>query len=272
MRSVAPAMLVAVAAAVFGSMLPRAASAAEVPADRVVAMYFHRTERCETCQKMGSYSEEAVKTGFAQRIKSRTLAFHYVDFQDPKNAALAKGYGITGPALVIARTANGKVIEFKNLDEIWTKVADKPEFLRYVEDQVAAYDPPADRVVAIYFHRTQRCPTCKKMGSYSEEAVGKKFAPQVSRGEVAFYYVDFQDRKNAALAKRYSVTGPALIVARLRDNKVVESTNLKDIWSKVADKPGFLTYVQQNVAAYRQANASENRPPKKVAAASSRAE
>jgi hypothetical protein len=113
-----------------------------------------------------------------------------------------------------------------------------------------AADPPADRVVAMYFHRTQRCPTCLKMGSYSEEAVKQGFAEQVENGEVAFYYIDFQDKRNAALAKGYNVSGPALIVAKIADNQVKEYKDLEDIWAKVREKPEFLKYVRENVEAY----------------------
>ena len=109
---------------------------------------------------------------------------------------------------------------------------------------------PADRVVAMYFHRTQRCPTCLKMGSYSEEAVKKGFAKQVKEGSVEFHYVDFQNKKNAALTKGYKVSGPALIVAKIKENKVKEYKNLKDIWTKVREKPEFLKYVRENVEAY----------------------
>jgi hypothetical protein len=109
---------------------------------------------------------------------------------------------------------------------------------------------PADRVVAMYFHRTQRCPTCLKMGSYSEEAIKKGFTKQVKEGSVEFHYVDFQDKKNAALAKAYKVSGPALVVAKVKENKVKEYKDLKDIWTKVREKPEFLKYVRENVEAY----------------------
>ncbi len=115
-----------------------------------------------------------------------------------------------------------------------------------------AADPPADRVVAMYFHRTQRCPTCLKMGSYSEEAVKSGFPEQLAGGTVAFYYVDFQDKKNAALKKGYGISGPALVVAKIADNKVAEFANLEEIWAKVGDKAAFIEYVQQGVAAYRE--------------------
>ena len=113
-----------------------------------------------------------------------------------------------------------------------------------------AADPPADRVLALYFHRTERCPTCLKMGSYSEEAVKEGFAEQVKAGTVQFRYVDFQDEKNAKLTKAYKVTSPTLIVVKVVDNKVKEQNNLKDIWTKVQQKPEFIQYVRENVAAY----------------------
>jgi len=125
------------------SMLSQAVSAAETsiapPANRVVVMYFHRTQRCPTCLRMGGYSEEAVVKGFAREIKDGTVEFHYVDFQDERNAALVKGYKVGGPTLIVAHIVGNKVKEAKNLTEIWTKNRDKDAFLKYVRDNVAAY-------------------------------------------------------------------------------------------------------------------------------------
>ena len=106
------------------------------PVDRVVVMYFHRTQRCPTCLRMGSYSEEAVVKGFAKEIKDGTVEFHYVDFQDERNAALTKGYKIGGPSLIVVKVVKNKAVEVKNLQEIWTKSRDKDVFLNYVRDSV----------------------------------------------------------------------------------------------------------------------------------------
>ena len=56
MRTSLIVALAAGAAACIAGIVPAAASAAQPPADRVVVMYFHRTERCPTCRKMGSAS------------------------------------------------------------------------------------------------------------------------------------------------------------------------------------------------------------------------
>ena len=109
------------------------------PADRVVVMYFHRTHRCPTCLQMGSYSEEAVVSGFAKQIKDGTVEFHYIDFQDEKNATLTKGYKVSGPTLIVAQVIGNKVKEYKNLTEIWSKNGDKDAFLEYVRDNVDDY-------------------------------------------------------------------------------------------------------------------------------------
>lgn len=131
--------VVALAVASLAVVFASTARAADPPADRVVAIYFHRTQRCPTCLKMGSYSEEAVKKGFAKQIKEGSVEFHYVDFQDTRNAALTKGYKITGPALILAKVAENKVKEYKDLKDVWTKVGEKPEFIKYVRGNVEAY-------------------------------------------------------------------------------------------------------------------------------------
>ena len=115
------------------------------PADRVIVMYFHRTQRCPTCLRMGSYSEAAVVKGFAKQIKDGTVEFHYVDFQDEKNAALTKGYKIGGPSLIVVKIVKNKAVKVKNLKEIWTKNRDKDVFLKYVRDNVAAYQKPESK-------------------------------------------------------------------------------------------------------------------------------
>jgi hypothetical protein len=122
-----------------GTLVSEAARAADAPKDRVVVMYFHRTQRCPTCQKMGSYTEEAIKNGFAKELAAGKVALHFIDFQDKKNAAFTQAYEITGPTLLVAKASGEKVVELKNLSDMWTKVRDKGEFLEYVQTNVKAY-------------------------------------------------------------------------------------------------------------------------------------
>jgi len=101
----------------------------------------------------------------------------------------------------------------------------------------------------MYFHRTQRCPTCQKMGSYSEEATNS-VAREQPTGKVVFHDIDFQDEKNAAYTKAYNITGPALVVVKAKGRSVLDWKNLKDIWMKVREKDDFFQYVQENIKSY----------------------
>ena len=139
MRCLARMLLCAVVVTTMSTVSASLAADRERPADRVVVMYFHRTERCPTCKKMGAYSEEAMKEKFASELKEGTVEFHFVDFQIKKNAKLVKGYKIEDPALIVSQIVANKVKQYKNLEEIWTKVQKKPEFLEYVQKNVTAY-------------------------------------------------------------------------------------------------------------------------------------
>ncbi len=136
MRRVATCVFALTTVALVALMFPQPAVAADAPADRVVVMYFHRVPGCATCQKMAAYSEEAVKKGFAKDVKDGKVEFYTIDFEDANNAALVRGYKISGPALIVAKVAAKKVAEYKNLTEIWSKVGDKPAFIEYVQTNV----------------------------------------------------------------------------------------------------------------------------------------
>ena len=123
-----------------------------------------------------------------------------------------------------------------------TKPADKKK-----EAPVAT---PADRVIVMYFHRTQRCPTCKKIGSYVDESVKKEFAKELKAKKVCLYFVDFQQKKNEKLAKSYKITGPTLVLAKVVNNKTAAWKPMPNVWKLVGDKKKFFEYVQTDVKKY----------------------
>jgi hypothetical protein len=114
----------------------------------------------------------------------------------------------------------------------------------------AGIAPTVHQVVAVYFHRTVRCPTCKKIGGLAEEAVTQGFAEQIEAGTVAFRYVDFQDAKNADLTKSYKIEGPTLVLLDIVDGKVTRWEPLPKVWQLVAKPQELQTYVQTSVAQF----------------------
>lgn len=52
--------------------------------------------------------------------------------------------------------------------------------------------------------------------------------------------------------KRFAIVVLAIasVVVKVKENKVKEYKDLKDLWTKVREKPEFLKYVRENVEAY----------------------
>ena len=54
-------------------------------------------------------------------------------------------------------------------------------------------EKPDHWIAAMYFHRTQRCPTCKKISAYIEEATNAGFTQEIKHGAVGVYLIDKED-------------------------------------------------------------------------------
>ena len=109
------------------------------PVQQVIACYFHRTQRCPTCQKISAYIEEAIKAGFAPELKDKSVRMVMVDFQDAKNQKYAEAYDIEGPTLVLMHVRNGKIVEWKPAPKVWSLVGQKAKFVDYVQGEVRSY-------------------------------------------------------------------------------------------------------------------------------------
>ncbi len=109
---------------------------------------------------------------------------------------------------------------------------------------------PDHYVAAIYFHRTQRCPTCRKISAYIDEAIHSAFAKQLKAKTVMFTLMDYQDPKNAKFTRGYKVKSPILVIADVRNGKVVQWKPMRSVWTLVGKKAEFFKYVQDGVRGY----------------------
>ena len=105
-------------------------------------------------------------------------------------------------------------------------------------------------MIACYFHRTVRCPTCRRISAYIEEAVNTGFAPQMKDGSVKMVMVDFQDERNQKFTQAYRIAGPTLVLMDVHDGKVTSWKPAPKVWSLVGNKDQFFRYVQGEVQSY----------------------
>lgn len=129
-------------------------------------------------------------------------------------------------------------------------------------EKAAAQKPaagPSHQVIACYFHRTQRCPTCRMISAYIEESVKTGFAAQLKDGSVRLAMIDFQDARNQKYTQAYQITGPTLVIMDVKDGKVASWKAAPKVWSLVGQKDMFFRYVQGEVQSYLTGRATASR-------------
>jgi len=123
----------------------------------------------------------------------------------------------------------------------------------YAVRTAAAEEPapaPSHQVIAAYFHRTVRCPTCRRISAYIEEAIQTGFEAEVKDGSVKMVMIDFQNAKNQKYTQAYQISGPTLVLMDVRDGKVTSWRPAPKVWSLVGNKGEFFKYVQGGVREY----------------------
>ena len=152
-RRAAAALVIAVALLGFASRSSLAADArpstprepAREPAapavlpHRVVAYYFHTTQRCASCRAIEAYSREAIEKAFAAELADGRLVWRVVNIEDKGNEHFVKDYGLYTKSVVLVNEVRGRPAEWKQLERVWQLLQDKPKFVRYVQDETRAY-------------------------------------------------------------------------------------------------------------------------------------
>ncbi len=113
-----------------------------------------------------------------------------------------------------------------------------------------ATKPQSDKIVAYYFHTTYRCPTCRRIEAYSKQAIESAFARELADGRIEFRLVNIEIPENRHYVQDYNLFTKSLVLARMKDGKQVEWSNLDRVWELNGDQAAFLRYVQQGIRAY----------------------
>ena len=118
--------------------------------DGVIVYYLHGNVRCPTCRAIESQAKEVVDSRFAAQLKSGAVAWKVLNFEKPAGADLAKQFKVGVPVVVLARMRDGQVQDWKRLDDVWALVNDKPDYAKFVGEEIdrmlagAPSPPPKD--------------------------------------------------------------------------------------------------------------------------------
>jgi hypothetical protein len=106
---------------------------------RVLAYYFHTTQRCATCRKIEAYTAEAIQVGFPEELRTGRLVFQALNVDEPDNQHFLKDYKLYTKSVVLVEEQSGKQVAWKQLPKIWELVGDKEKFAHYIQGETRAY-------------------------------------------------------------------------------------------------------------------------------------
>jgi hypothetical protein len=76
---------------------------------------------------------------------------------------------------------------------------------------------PADRVDVVYFHRTQRCYSCRYMEDAALDTVETYFADELTSGKVTFQVFNVEEEENADIVEKYQASYLSLYINTVKD-------------------------------------------------------
>jgi hypothetical protein len=106
-------------------------------AERVEVAYFHRTQRCKSCQEAERLTRKTLDTYFAGQMSSGLVNLTTIDVQNPQNTALTRKYGATGSSLFFGIVKNG--VEYLcPINDVWYVLSNEAKFLPLLRDRINA--------------------------------------------------------------------------------------------------------------------------------------
>jgi hypothetical protein len=139
--------------------------------------------------------------------------------------------------------------------------------------QPAASRPAAEgktEVVACYFHRTLRCPSCLHIEATAKKVIERRFGSELKKGLLRWEAVDMQKAGNEHFATDFKLDAPSLVLVKTVNGRQASWKNCDKVWDLHKDEPAFEKYVQSEISKMLTgkdpAAARPARPPQKKGA------
>jgi hypothetical protein len=106
------------------------------PADRVDVVYFHRTQRCNTCLYAETATRYTLETYFADEMASGKVTFQTINVEDEANADIIAKYNNASYLTLCINTVRGGTDHIEKVTDIWYVIGDDEEFVEIVKSKV----------------------------------------------------------------------------------------------------------------------------------------
>ena len=109
------------------------------------------------------------------------------------------------------------------------------------------FSGPADRVDVVYFHRTQRCYTCRYAEEQTRYTVETYFADELASGRVTYQSINVQDEENADIVKKYNNASYLTLCINTVKDGVDHIEEVTDIWLVIGNDEAFVEIVKGKI-------------------------
>lgn len=103
----------------------------------VTVYYFHGKQRCFSCNKIESLTQQVINTKFADQVAQGNVVFRSVDVEAPEHAHFVTDFALSTRGVVMQKGET-----YEKFDHVWSLVRDDDKFIAYIQDGV-------DRMLAI---------------------------------------------------------------------------------------------------------------------------
>lgn len=104
------------------------------------------------------------------------------------------------------------------------------------------------KVIAYYFHGDARCVSCKTIEAYTKEVIENSFRTELDSGRLEFHSINLDEGDNARFVDEFQLTTRSVVLSELDSGRQVSWKNLDKVWQLVRDKPGFLSYISEEIS------------------------
>jgi hypothetical protein len=106
------------------------------PADRVDVVYFHRTQRCNTCLYAETATRYAVETYFADELASGKVTLQSINVEEEANADIVEKYNNASYLTLCVNAVRNGTDHIEEVTDIWLVIGNDEAFVETVKSRI----------------------------------------------------------------------------------------------------------------------------------------
>jgi hypothetical protein len=116
-----------------------------------------------------------------------------------------------------------------------------------VVDTAKTQDKNNPIVIAYYFHRTVRCPTCLAIEANAARVIEENFPQQIAEGVLTWIPFNLDDPGGEEFENEFDVSVSTLVLSKTEESIHTKYIKLEKVWDLIGDPVKFDTYIQNKV-------------------------